>query len=636
MKRMKWLLLVSLGSVLVLLAPSGESDAAVYTSPIRTCQLSGARVERSSPVPADLDGDGTMEIVVAGSDGRVYAVDVVDNCRVLWSKQVADYVSPVAPRASSQSIQSSPTVADLTGDGEPEIVLTTGWMPEYHMNGAIVVLDRFGNLVPGWPRLARDVHGAGVPPWNPDGYADGFFGTAAVGDVTGDDIPEIVVGGFDKCVYVMEPNGSPAPGWWDTANNRPARCLIDTIWSSPALADLNQDGVAEIIIGTDAHPQYNGGSVWVFYGDNTLFPGWPVYTTQTVQSSPAVADIDGDGRLDVVVGTGTYYPGTGGYRLYAFDRNGNNLPGWPVATSGNMPNSPAVADLDSDGKMEIVTGCGSEPDYADPNICNSNHVYAWNHDAVPLSGYPASLKKAIPWDPPAYGAAPVPPVLADANADGKAEVFLVGAGAVGVTVFPYDRPDVSALYTPMLSESLQAAPLLVDLYGDGSLSMVTAGSASGRAALFLWNLRDSAEQAPWPMYRGNVNRTGTTVVTPRLSSLQASVYLLHQQYTTTPEQRVLTISNAGGGRIEWQILSKPSAVSVNQLSGVVEDQDLEIELTVQTISYQAPGTYYLGEVVIAGTYDGEPVLGSPMHVPVTITVGDISRSYVPLTCRGFQ
>jgi Tfp pilus tip-associated adhesin PilY1 len=127
-----------------------------------------------------------------------------------------------------------------------------------------------------------------------------------VGDINGDNVPEIVYGGFDKCMYVWEPDGTPAAGWWNTIQNRPARCMVDTIWSSPSLADLNGDGVKDIVIGTDSNQTYAGGSVWAFTGNNTKL--WRVETTQIIQSAPAVGDINGDGYPEIVVGTGTYYP----------------------------------------------------------------------------------------------------------------------------------------------------------------------------------------------------------------------------------------------------------------------------------------------------------------------------------------
>ena len=67
-------------------------------------------------------------------------------------------------------------------------------------------------------------------------------------------------------------------------------------------------------------------------------PGFPKNIDQTIYSSPAVADLNNDGWLDIVVGTGNFYADKG-KKVHAWDRHGNPLPGWPVATGGYVMSS---------------------------------------------------------------------------------------------------------------------------------------------------------------------------------------------------------------------------------------------------------------------------------------------------------
>ena len=66
-------------------------------------------------------------------------------------------------------------------------------------------------------------------------------------------------------------------------------------------------------------------------------------------SSPALADLDGDGKLEIVVGSITD-------NIYAWHCDGRLVDGWPQKAQWRIGGSPAVADLDGDGDMEVVAG----------------------------------------------------------------------------------------------------------------------------------------------------------------------------------------------------------------------------------------------------------------------------------------
>ena len=346
--------------------------------PAKTCPWSefDTNCHYGSPTLADVSGDGLPDVVVVTRNGHVLAV--TNSGELLWDTDVAPYFGMAS---GTQEIGSTPAVADLDNDGHLEIVVGVGTIDrEVCTQGGVMVLDHLGRPKRGWPQLGEDW---AIPPV---GCADTFFSSPSLGDLDADGDLEIVAGGFDMRIYAWHHDGTLMAGFppssalyeafpWDVFRGR----LADTVWSSPALADLDKDGYPEIIIGTDEgnqgngwtcpyalpvgwRPGYCGGSLYVMDHTGNLLPGFPRYIHEAITSSPAIVDLDEDGWLDIVVGTGRFYYSfspdrpQAGFRVYAWDRLGRDVPGWaggkPVG--GAVPASPAVGDLDGDGSPEVV------------------------------------------------------------------------------------------------------------------------------------------------------------------------------------------------------------------------------------------------------------------------------------------
>ena len=156
-------------------------------------------------------------------------------------------------------------------------------------------------------------------------------------------------------------------------------------------------------------------------------PGWPQSLGGQVFGSPAVADVDGDAVLDVVVGASNRM-------LYIYSASGQPKVGWPRRYEGVISGSPSIGDPDDDGRVEIVFGTETRRLRAvdmGPGTWNAA-LAPWPtmHRDNFRRGSLSSLVVGVPLDPLAGGRAPGLALRASPNPAGGSMRLLLRRSSI--------------------------------------------------------------------------------------------------------------------------------------------------------------------------------------------------------------
>jgi len=266
----------------------------------------------------DIDGDGQGEVVVTAGGalgGKIYAYKKDGTVCTGFPITTGKY--PMIP-----------VLADVDNDGKMEIILGNRTSQVYVYKGD-------GTVYPGWPKTMNKYIAA----------------PCVVGDINNDGVKEVIAESSTR-LYAWTKDGSLLPGF--------PYILPDTVqgsnsYSAPVLADLDKTGKKQIIFCSHSQDTANGSAIHVVNPDGTSHAGFPKtgFGSNWIYASPVVVDYDKDGYLDIIVSE--YAASTDPIAsLFGFKRDGSKLAGFPKGPTYGSANQPAIIDIDGDGKYEIV------------------------------------------------------------------------------------------------------------------------------------------------------------------------------------------------------------------------------------------------------------------------------------------
>ncbi len=568
----------------------------------------------ASPRYADLDDDGENELIVATAGGEVHAFNPdlsevagwpVRSTPLPLHEESAGFKSGAVSRDAYASIVGTPAVGDLDHDGTLEVVAAD-------MQGRVYAWDRAGRLLAGFPVRSDPLYsipdradwwteGALPADWYASRFVPdrvhrldrwncldrGFMGGPVLCnlDASLDGSLEIVAACMDQHLYAWHADGKPVEGWpvklVDAAKVAAFDPLTHTcdfiekekiprgskIVATPSVADLDGDGDLEVVCGTNevytdealnASPRtfalaaflpmlkpFAGAAgdalspgntrVYAVHNDGAMhglaqgtrpaadrvpaqayLQGWPVGVAtaapgmlpgimEGVSAQAAVADIDGDGSMEIGVSPamgpglllerdGSSFLGQDESGLYAgFNANEAG----PAAGSADLPltcaaGGGAFADLGAGGLSYVAPtmGLGRLADMFLPadQTRSDDQLSAWRaSDGGMLAAFPYAVGGAM---------LSVTPGAADVDGDGLQEVL---AGSSGYDLHAVNAAGREAAGWPKFTAGGSAGtPAAGDFDGDGGRE-VAAGTRDGW--LFVWKTDSSAgDGADWPEY----------------------------------------------------------------------------------------------------------------------------------------
>jgi hypothetical protein len=325
----------------------------------------------ASPALADLNGDGRLDVVAGALDQHLYAWDGSGHHLPGFPVKLS---TPGAPGAE---IVTSPAIAQLDGQGPPEVIVatnevvpgspqppgsifdifnaflgsSTGSNPVYAVHGN-------GTMVSGWPVQVGVLAGDLLPLVIPGN-------DSAVLDVNGDGNDEVSVSAATSLSgqgpKLVDGNGSTIRTYQNAAANCPDQGPVVNLADYPSIGDLSGNGTPDVVKGGLT---LNGVANLLAVNQNLPFchveQAWDPATGDALPGYPRATDdfqLLSEASIARVAGSGPQRQalmGTGLYQLHAYGPTGAEAPGWPKFTGGWIESTPAVGDADGDGKLDVA------------------------------------------------------------------------------------------------------------------------------------------------------------------------------------------------------------------------------------------------------------------------------------------
>ncbi len=322
----------------------------------------------------DMDDDGVEELFCAGENNtiRLYRADA------LGFDEITGMLKDSDGNAILSELTSIPAFFDIDCDGDKDMFLG-------RQNGTITFYENTGGFKNNIPQFRfvmdrwQDIEIIGASPADKSGNARHGANSLTFGDLNGDGAAELIYGDFfSQSLYFFNNTGNCDSTHLERAMDTypPAGPIISSGFNVPSLIDLDNDGDLDLFVtvlgGAFSFSQSSANNF--YYVENFGTPDEAEHIVLTdnyldlfdtgVESVPAIADIDGDGDADCIIGNQAEpeASSTHGQALVFENMGSVQQPRWRfnpdiIIDTENIYNcAPELYDLDNDGDTDLLLG----------------------------------------------------------------------------------------------------------------------------------------------------------------------------------------------------------------------------------------------------------------------------------------
>lgn len=300
----------------------------------------------NAPYLADIDADGDLDLFVGVIGGAFNPTRTAADNFLFFENDGTGLFSERSTRfipgidVGSESI---PEVGDLDGDGDLDILLGNKVDPQALRAARMYWLENTGDATRPAFRLADTLD-----------LGEYYHYAPALGDLDGDGTSDLLLGTWNKGIFLYRNTGSVAPRFEQVVDTAIVK-LTRGSNSVPALGDVDGDGDLDLFVGESS------GELNFYLNTGTASAAEFTLVSDNFEeidvgrrSSPELADLDGDGDPDLVIGSES-----GALTLFWNESSGGSIR-FVLDVEFGVPlqpaSAPVFADLDADGDLDLMAG----------------------------------------------------------------------------------------------------------------------------------------------------------------------------------------------------------------------------------------------------------------------------------------